>query len=98
MRHAPFFVTLPTGDLVNVDQITFVSTDGVGSRIHFAVPLITGNLSGNTQMGGSGNSNGSLYTHSDYIQCSLSPADLLALINKEVALVHALETAAGDHN
>lgn len=94
MRHAPFFITLPSGDLVNVDQITYVSTSGTGCHIHFATPHIVGSFNGTSQMGGSGYSTGNITAASESIVCALSRADFLALINKEVALVHAMEQAA----
>lgn len=94
MRHAPFFIELPNGDLLNVDQITYVSSSGSGCIIHLAVPQINGTFSGNAQMGGSGSQSGSIYSNSEYIACALSRAEFLALINKEVALVHAMENTA----
>lgn len=94
MRHAPFFITLPSGDLINVDQITYVKAANVGCNIHFAIPNIYGNSNGEYQSGGSGRSYGSINSDTHSISCALSRAELLALINKEVALVHAMEQAA----
>lgn len=94
MRHAPFFITLPNGNLVNVDQITFVLANrSNGCSIHFTTPTVRGNTSGSWSPGGAGSSNGSIYTDSMYIPSTLTPTELLALINKEVALVHAMEQA-----
>lgn len=94
MRHAPFFITLPNGDLVNVDQITFVQANGSKAcYIHFTTPTIRGSANGSWAPGGGGSSAGSIYTDSMYIPATLTPAELLALINKEVALVHAMEQA-----
>jgi hypothetical protein len=94
MRHAPFFITLPDGNLVNVDQITYVQSNGAGCFIHFAAPSSSGTFHGTFEPGGRGSQSGNSTTSSEFISCPLSRADLLALINKEVALVHAMEGAA----
>lgn len=94
MRNAPFFITLPSGDLVNVDQITYISPDGTGCIIHFTAMRMYSNFQGTFEMGGSGRQHGSTNSESDYLTCKLSCADLLALINNEVALVHEIEKAA----
>lgn len=84
-------VRLPNNMIVNMDQVVYMNANGNSTYIYFACPHISGNSSHSPGGAGSGN----VYSNMEYINIPLSLDTVMEYINKEVALVHALEEAAG---
>lgn len=85
--------------LINVNQIAHVEPSGVNCcNVYFAVPQNFVSLSGKWAPGSQGQIGGNSRNGMQSLSLNMSPRDFLALINKELALVHAMEKAAGHDN
>jgi hypothetical protein len=89
----PVFIELPSGVFVNAMRINYIlPQSSVSCTIHFSEPSkISG--SGSWNPGGAGSL--SYIDYQTYTVVSMSAREVIELINKELALIHAITKAAG---
>lgn len=89
----PIFIELPEGEIINAARINYIRAynNGPPCDIYFSESAMHhGN--GSWSAGGSGTMN--TYTEISYIRTNISKTELMELINKELALIHAITKAA----